>query len=119
MVICNPENKLFKKPVKIDTHRYLRKQFQKADKNADGCLSLSECHQLIEALNVKLTKEELSQAFVQANEVKATRRGEEEALDETEFLKFYYSLLKRPELDKIFQQYVSDQSAGLKMSPKV
>ena len=101
------------------THRYLRKQFQKADKNRDECLSLAECHQLIEALDVKLTKEELSQAFAEANEVKATRRGEEEALDETEFVKFYYSLLKRPELDKIFQQYVSDTSAGLKMSPKV
>jgi len=37
-----------------------------------------------------------------ANQKKATKIREEESLDEAEFVAFYYSLLKRPELDEVF-----------------
>lgn len=41
-----------------------------------------------------------------ANKDKATKKGEKEALDQSEFIAFYYSLLRRPELDDIFIKYI-------------
>ena len=40
-----------------------------------------------------------------ANKDKA-KKGEKEALDQSEFIAFYYSLLRRPELDEIFIKYI-------------
>ncbi len=41
-----------------------------------------------------------------ANQKKSTKIREEESLDEAEFVAFYYSLLKRPELDEVFIRYL-------------
>ena len=40
-----------------------------------------------------------------ANKNRSTKAREEESLDEDEFVGFYYSLLKRPELDEVFIRY--------------
>lgn len=80
----------------------MRKQFKKADKNGNGSLNLDECFDLIEQLNIKMPLAELKSLFKAANFVKAKGHESEEALDETEFVTFYYSLLKRPELDEVF-----------------
>lgn len=42
--------------------------------------------------------------FQAANKKKSKGR-EEEALDQEEFIAFYYSLLKRPELEGVFRKY--------------
>merc|ERR1712029_673163 len=64
-----------------------------------------------------MEKAQLKKMFQQANKVKANRPKEEEALDADEFLTFYYSLLRRPELDRIFLEYVSDKvSKSAKMT---
>jgi hypothetical protein len=41
-------------------------------------------------------------SFQRANKTRSLKAREEEALDESEFVAFYYSLLKRPELDEVF-----------------
>ena len=65
--------------------------FQKADANDNGVLTFTECQRLIEQLNVKMEEDELARRFREANMVKAKRgSSEEEALDETEFLSFFY-----------------------------
>ena len=106
------------------THRYLRKMFQKADKNHNGVLNFKECGTLVEQLNVKLDPKDLETMFEAANKKKARKEGEEEALDESEFICFYYSLLRRPELDEIFINYVTNKdqqngglSTDLRMTP--
>jgi hypothetical protein len=43
-----------------------------------------------------------------ANKDKSKKAREEESLDETEFVAFYYSLLKRPEIDEVFIRYNLD-----------
>ena len=91
--------------------------FQKADANDNGVLTFTECQRLIEQLNVKMEEDELARRFREANMVKAKRgSSEEEALDETEFLSFYYSLLRRPELDRIFLAYAQYKTTPAKMT---
>ncbi len=85
---------------------YLRKQFKEADKNGNGSLSLDECIDLTKQLNIKMEKDDIRDLFKQAN------NEEDKVLDDTEFVQFYYSLLKRPELDSIFQKYASKQPNG-------
>ena len=100
-----------------DYEMFLKKAFQRADKNGNGKLSYKEVKDLIESLNVKLDKEVLDSLFIAANERKATRKEKEEALDEEEFVTFYYSLLQRPELDDVFQRYTHDSPDG-RMRPE-
>jgi Ca2+-binding EF-hand superfamily protein len=85
----------------------LKKQFKQADKNDNGCLTLEECSNLIEQLNIKMPMKELKSLFKAANFSKAKPR-EKESLDEKEFVAFYYSLLKRPELDEVFIRFTSN-----------
>ena len=82
-------------------------------------------------LNIKITKEELEAKFNEANTEKGNvgkEVGERliilnseletpflQTLDEDEFVAFYYGLLKRPEIEKLFAAYTKD-SPG-KMSP--
>lgn len=95
---------------------FLKKQFQNADKNGNGSLTLDECHDLIGQLNIKMPKEDIETLFRTANKNRAKQR-EVEALDEGEFVAFYYSLLKRPELDEVFIRYsTSSQGKGPRMS---
>ena len=47
-----------------------------------------------------------------ANKTKAKVEGEEEGLDETEFVTFYYGLLRRKELDEIFIKYVTRKTSN-------
>ncbi len=86
--------------------RFLKKQFHNADKNKNGSLTFNECRALIEQLNVKMDKEVLKEHFDAANKKKA--KGEEkEALDQDEFVSFYYSLLKRPEIEDVFLRFAT------------
>ena len=48
-------------------------------------------------------------AFDVANKKKELERGQEEALDEEEFVDFYYKLMTRPEIDELFDRYADDE----------
>ena len=48
-------------------------------------------------------------AFNVANKKEETEKGKEEALDEEEFLDFYNLLMRRPEIDKLFDKYADDE----------
>ena len=95
-----------------DYELFLKKAFQKADKNGNKKLSFKEVRELMESLNIKVDKTFLEGMFMAANTRKAESRKEEEALDEEEFVAFYYSMLERPELDEIFQTYSKDSPDG-------
>ena len=43
--------------------RYLKKQFQKADKNKNGSLTFDECLGLTEQLNIQMDKKRLIELF--------------------------------------------------------
>ena len=91
-------------------YRYLKKQFNQADKNENGKLSVDECKKLIEQLNAKIPKDEIEKLYAQSD----TNRDE---LDEEDFIGFYYSLLnRRPELDEVFIKYSSSSNKKGKMT---
>ena len=95
-----------------DYELFLKKAFQKADKNGNKKLSFKEIKELMDSLNVKVDKGFLEGMFQAANTRKAVGKKEEEALDEEEFVTFYYSMLERPELDGVFQKYSKDSPDG-------
>merc|ERR1712126_380835 len=77
---------------------YLKKKFRAADKNNSGSLSVKETAELVKLLNVKISKEDLQKMFNESNTEKS-KRGKAETLDEDEFVAFYYSLMRRPEIE--------------------
>lgn len=93
---------------------FLKKKFRAADKNKSGSLSFNETRDLVQLLNVKLTKEELRRLFIESNTEKG-KPGESETLDEEEFIAFYYRLMRRPEIEDLFKKYTG--SGGSRMSP--
>ena len=47
----------------VSLTRYLKKQFQKADKNKNGSLTFDECFGLTEQLNIQMDKKRLIELF--------------------------------------------------------
>lgn len=86
------------------------KQFQKADANKSGFLSFDEIKKLCHRLNIKVSKEKMQTLFNEANtdhDDKSKHWKEKgQILNEEEFVSFYYSLMRRPEIDEIFRKYV-------------
>ena len=88
---------------------YLRKQFKDADANSSGCLSFNECIKVLGQLNIKMEKEQLKKLFKEANFITDYN---EDSLNEAEFVAFYYSLLKRPEVEEVFIKYATNTVAA-------
>ena len=90
--------------------RFLGRQFQKADANKSGFLSFDEIKKLCHRLNIKVNKEKMQTLFNEANtdhDDKSKHWKEKgQILNEEEFVSFYYSLMRRPEIDEIFRKYV-------------
>ena len=90
--------------------RFLGRQFQKADANKSGFLSFDEIKKLCHRLNIKVNKEKMQTLFNEANtdhDDKSKHWKEKgQVLNEEEFVSFYYSLMRRPEIDEIFRKYV-------------
>ncbi|CAN8004369.1 unnamed protein product, partial [Ixodes hexagonus] len=86
--------------------RWLRDQFQKADVNRSGSLNFSECQNLLKQLNVSMDKSHCRALFNAAN-FKCHKVDGEDVLDREEFVKFYHSLLSRPDIDTIFKTYTA------------
>ena len=90
--------------------RYLKEQFRKADTNRSGFLSFKEVKELCHRLNVKMKKDDLERMFDQANTNKEDKtpiwkeRGGQ-VLNEEEFVTFYYNLMRREEIDELFDKY--------------
>ena len=97
---------------------YLRKQYKEADKNNSGNLSFEECTQILDQLNIKMEKDELQTLFRKSNFIKEKDPEVEDVLNETEFVAFYYSLLKRPEVEEVFIKYATNtpSQSGPKMT---
>jgi len=98
---------------KTEYDLFLKKKFRSADKNNSNSLTFSETKDLVKLLNIKISKEKIEEKFNQANTEKGNER--KETLDEDEFVAFYYSLLERPEIDKLFATYTKESPE--KMSP--
>ena len=90
-------------------YSFLKNKFKQADANNSKLLSFPEVKTLCKRLNIVISKEEMKVAFNIANMKKETEKGKEEALDEEEFLDFYYLLMRRPEIDKLFDKYADDE----------
>jgi len=80
-------------------------------------LTFNEVLLLVDQLNVKIDKEDLRRLFEAANKNKSVNAAEKEALDEEEFVAFYYSLLKRPEIEAVFLRFAGkDGKEDVRMS---
>ena len=90
-------------------YSFLKNKFKQADANNSKLLSFPEVKTLCKRLNIVISKEEMKVAFDIANKKKETETGKEEALDEEEFVDFYYLLMRRPEIDKLFDKYADDE----------
>ncbi|XP_037088123.1 1-phosphatidylinositol 4,5-bisphosphate phosphodiesterase eta-2-like isoform X2 [Pollicipes pollicipes] len=88
--------------------RWLKRQFQSADRDHNGVLTFDECLDLLKQLNIQLDKDSARQLFDAADTDKRTK-GDEAALDDQEFVAFYHSLLQRPELEVIFNRYTNNE----------
>lgn len=53
-------------------------------------------------MNIVMEESQARQLFNTANTKKNERKGTIEVLDENEFVDFYFKLLQRPELEKLF-----------------
>ena len=60
-------------------------------------------------MNIEVDKDEMRAAFDVANKKKEEVEGKFEALDEKEFVDFYYLLMRRPEIDELFYKYADDE----------
>jgi phosphatidylinositol phospholipase C delta len=79
----------------------LLKQWMKADVNNDGHLEFKEIKHLCHALNLTIEGKVLKQKFDQFDTDKSG------TMEYEEFVKFYKSLLRRPEIESIFDTYAS------------
>jgi Ca2+-binding EF-hand superfamily protein len=77
----------------------LSRQWRKADQNGDGKLEFKEIKQLCRALNLSIDGKELKRKFDQFD---ADKSG---TMEYEEFIKFYRSLMRRPEVESIFSKY--------------
>jgi len=88
--------------------RWLRKQFATADLDKSKCLSFPETLRLLKQLNIEMDDSDAKKLFHEANVKKSTsspsksNSTKEESLDEDEFVQLYFKLLRRPELERIF-----------------
>ena len=73
-------------------------------------MTIEEVKGLCKSLNIKISKEELQDAFDQANTKKDRSLKEfgEDVLNEDEFVDFYYHLMRRPEIDELFDKYAKE-----------
>jgi Ca2+-binding EF-hand superfamily protein len=82
---------------------WLRKKFNGADLDNNKCLSFQEVMKLIRELNIQMSDSQAKKLFDEANTTRAGRK-ELEVLDEDEFIVFYFRLLQRPEIEKLFKR---------------
>ena len=66
-------------------------------------------------MNIKISKEELQDAFDQANTKKDRSLKElgQDVLNEDEFVDFYYTLMRRPEIDELFDKYAQEDEVRI------
>ena len=64
---------------------------------------------LCKSLNIKISSEEMKEAFDHANTKKDRSLKEfgQEVLNEDEFVEFYYRLMRRPEIDDLFDKFAA------------
>jgi len=89
---------------------FLKEKFRAADKDKTGYLDIQETKALCKLLNIKLDKEELERRFNEANTEKTNQQSKDkgEYLNEDEFVNFYYKLMRRPEIDEIFNKFTKN-----------
>ncbi|CAL8139538.1 unnamed protein product [Orchesella dallaii] len=91
--------------------RWLRKQFNSADMDKNKCLSLAETMKLLKNLNIRMDEDDANKLFHEANTRKASGKNPPpEVLDEEEFVAFYFKLLRRPEIQDLFDKYATNGS---------
>ena len=97
--------------MKMFYFRFLKKQFQKADVDNSKLLNLKEVKALCEMLSIFITDKELKKAFDKANTKKdrSLKESDQEVLNEDEFVEFYYMLMRRPEIDDLFDRYAREE----------
>ena len=74
---------------------------------------------LCKNLNIKISKEQLQEAFDHAN-TKRDRSFKEPGkavLNEDEFVDFYYRLMRRPEIDELFDKYAKADEVFSELYP--
>jgi len=98
---------------------FLKENFRKADVNKSGYLDFKEVYNLCSLLNIEMAKHELKKLFDECNQEKTDPKSKDkgEVLDVNEFVTFYYKMMRRPEIDFIFQKYSSQDGKTERMTP--
>ena len=93
---------------------FLKTQFKNADVNNSKYLTIEEVKGLCKSLNIKISKEELQDAFDLANTKKdgSLKEFGQDVLNEDEFVDFYYHLMRRPEIDELFDKYAKEDEVN-------
>ena len=88
----------------------MKTQFKNADVNNSKYLTFEEVKGLCKSLNIKLSKEKLQDAFDKANTKKdrSLKELDQAVLNEDEFVDFYYRLMRREEIDELFDKYAKE-----------
>lgn len=86
--------------------RWLRKQFNSADLDKNKCLNFQETLKVLKQLNISMDESEAKQLFHASNVKKSVKPDIPESLDEDEFVLLYFSLLRRPDFELLFERYV-------------
>ena len=95
----------------------MKKQFKKADTNNSQYLTFKEVKEMCEMLSIFISNKELQRAFDEANTKKdrSSKESDEEVLNEDEFVDLYYRLMRRPEIDDLFDKYAQEDKVIISM----
>ena len=92
--------------------RFLKNKFQEADRDNSKQLSFEEVKSLCRSLNIKISKDEMRGAFNESRKKKkrSLQNSGQDYLDENEFVDFYHKLMRRPEVDELFDKYTKEEN---------
>ncbi|XP_076406183.1 1-phosphatidylinositol 4,5-bisphosphate phosphodiesterase delta-4 isoform X6 [Peromyscus maniculatus bairdii] len=82
--------------------QWVREWFQRGDRNQDGRMSFQEARRLLLLMNVEMDQEYALSLFQEADV------SHSDTLEGEEFVQFYKALIKRTEIEQLFEHFSSD-----------
>uniref|UniRef100_A0AC35U528 Phosphoinositide phospholipase C n=1 Tax=Rhabditophanes sp. KR3021 TaxID=114890 RepID=A0AC35U528_9BILA len=90
--------------LKFDEKVWLLSNFQKADINKNGRLSVEECLKLFKSFNLQCSEKYVTSLFKEITEVPNTDGGGKTWINDEEFLRLFDKLTARPDIRHILRQ---------------
>lgn len=87
-----------------DEQALIKDLFYSADVTDDSLLQFDEVWQLLQRMNIKMSRDDAKAKFTSMDRDKARDRRNHPTLNLREFVHFYHELCRRPEVDELFNR---------------